>query len=80
MALHGSIAPISFLHIAYIEPSALPPYIAYLHQYFTICFHIIKYYILQNVKILKPSFVPSMAHHYFLYKPYIAYYSIVYIQ
>ena len=71
MVLHGSIAPISFLHIAYIEPSALPPYIAYLHQYFTICFHIIKYYILQNVKILKPSFAPSMAHHYFLYRPYI---------
>ena len=74
MALHGSIAPISFLHIAYIEPSALPPYIAYLHQYFTICFHIIKYYILQNVKNLKALFMPSTTHYYFLHKSYIASY------
>ena len=74
MALHSSIAPISFLHIAYIEPTAPPPYIAHLHQYFTICFHIIKYYILQNVKILKTPFVPSTTHHYFLHKSYIAYY------
>lgn len=38
MALHDSIVPISFLHIAYIEPAALPSYIAHLHQYFTVCF------------------------------------------
>ena len=71
IALHGSIVPISFLHIACIEPAALPPYITHLHQYFTICFHTMKYYILQNVKILKASFVPSTTHYYFLYKSYI---------
>lgn len=72
MALHGSIVLISFLHIACIEPAALPSYIAHLHQYFTVCFHTMKYYILQNVKILKAPFVPSTTHHYFLYKSYIA--------
>ena len=42
MALHSSIAPISFLHIAYIEPAALPSYIAHLYQHFAIYFYIIK--------------------------------------
>jgi len=80
MALHGAIMSISFLYTTYIEPAAPPPYIAHLYQYFATYFHTMRYYIMQNVKNLKPSFVPSMAHHYFLYKPYIAYYSIVYIQ
>lgn len=72
MALRGSIVPISFLHIACIEPAALPSYIAHLHQYFTVCFHTMKYYMSQNVKILKAPFVLSTTHHYFLYKSYIA--------
>jgi len=74
MALHGAIMSISFLHTTYIEPAAPPPYIAHLHQYFTDYFHTIKYYIVQNVKILKAPFIPSTTHHYFLSKPYIAYY------
>lgn len=72
MALHGSIVPISFLHIACIEPAALPPYIAHLHQHFAIYFYIIKQPMSQNVKILKAPFVPPTTHHYFLYKSYIA--------
>lgn len=72
MALHGSIAPISFLHIAYIEPAAPPPYIAHLHQYFIIYFHTMKYYILQNVKIFESSICAIHDALLFLYKPYIA--------
>lgn len=72
MALHGAIMSISFLHTTYIEPAALPSYIAHLHQHFAIYLYIIKQYILQNVKILKAPFVPSTTHYYFLYKSYIA--------
>ena len=72
IALHGAIMSISFLHTTYIEPAAPPPYIVHAGRYFAICFHTIKYYIMQNVKILKPSFVPSTMQHYFLSKPYIA--------
>ena len=71
MALHGSIVPISFLHIAYIEPAALPSYIAHLHQHFAIYLYIIKQHMAQNVKILKAPFVPPKTHYYFLYKSYI---------
>jgi len=72
MALHGSIAPISFLHIACIEPAAPPSYITHLHQHFAIYFYIIKQPIAQNMKILKVLFMPSTTHHYFLHKSYIA--------
>ncbi len=72
MALHSSIAPISFLHIAYIEPAALPSYIAHLHQHFAIYFYIIKQHMARNVKFLKAPFVLSTTHHYFLHKSYIA--------
>lgn len=65
MALHGSIVPISFLHTTYIEPAALPSYIAHLHQRFAIYFYIIKQHMARNVKILKAPFVPSTTHHYF---------------
>jgi len=72
MALHCSIVFISFLHIAYIEPAALPPYIVHLHQHFAIYFYIIKQHMARNVKILKAPFVPPTTHYYFLYKSYIA--------
>lgn len=65
MALHGAIMSISFLHTTYIEPAALPSYIAHLHQHFAIYLYIIKQHMAQNVKILKAPFVPSPTHHYF---------------